>query len=201
MPLALLASSPIYSTTSCCILMMSKLGLCGKCPSRVTAACCVSSNITAAFPHRHTCFHFSVCGDGRQGEVPIPSPLLHALARTRAWRASWLTHCGRPFWCINNEKNQKRLNWFVDEARGYIPFVLLPQWVVSKMRLSVDFNPLNHLLNLYQGGIHPPSLPLCPPLPSPPISFILSDGTLWYSLSDFQPCDNISRPLWSVLFE
>lgn len=41
--------SPI---TSCSILVVCKLGLCGKHPSRVTAACCVSSNITAAFPHR-----------------------------------------------------------------------------------------------------------------------------------------------------
>lgn len=107
---------PVYYMTWSSLLMMPNLGLCGKRPSRVTAACCVSSNIAAAFPHRHTCFHFFVCGDGRQGEVPIP-PFLHALARTRAWRASWLTHCGRPFWCINKQTiNQKYLNWFWHEA-------------------------------------------------------------------------------------
>lgn len=129
---------PVYSMTCSSLLMMPKPGLCGKRPGRVTAACCVSSNITAAFPHRHTCFHFFVCGDGRQGEVPIPPlppcPSAHASLESKLTDSLW-----KAILVHKQTNNQKYLNWFWHEACVYmtVSFVLLPHWMVSVMRLLV----------------------------------------------------------------
>lgn len=104
---------------------------------RVTAACCVSSNITATFPLRHTCLHFCLWGTGI-GRLPIP-PLFHALARTRAWRASWLTHCWRPFWCIEKKKDNKTqtyLKCFSYEKTPWnlakVSWSIINAWFVSR---------------------------------------------------------------------
>lgn len=188
----------IYPITSCPISVISKLGLCGKRPSRVIAACCVSSNITAAFPHRHTCFHLSCLWGWEPGGSPHPPPLLHALARTRAWRASWLTDCGRPFWCIKWVRNiwtglcifSWFLTWTMWKYDGNF-------WVVASLGSLSGFEPSE--LFAQSASLWDPSpfvkedilsLPLSPS--TLVLSFALSDDSLWCSLSDIRPCNNIS---------
>lgn len=88
---------------------LSKLSICGEKVPAGLLLLAVYPVTSLLRSHTDTCFHFSVCGDGHRGKSQ-PPPFLHALARTRAWRASWLTHCGRPFWCINKESEMSKLS-------------------------------------------------------------------------------------------
>lgn len=90
---------------------------------------------------------------------------------------------------------EKYLNWFILSA-GFnmnhmntlqVVTEYMIESVVSKMRLLVDFNPLNYLLSLYQGGSHHLSSPffiedilslVLSLFLHLPLSSILSDGAL-----------------------
>lgn len=115
----------------------------GKQPSRVIAACCVSSNIIVVLMHRHTCLHLSCLWWGEPGgATPIhPPSSVPSRACELGEQVDWLL--GHSGTCAVLRKIWLSLSLLFNST----VFPWLTYWV------AFVFNLVN--TTLYQSGLHP----------------------------------------------